>query len=124
MSSLEWPKWLSLGFFLFIGGCASFAQIDLPREEIRNQIADGKLIVKGDYVKVVTLKGDEYRFVVEDVTPDRLVGGGVELQISNIKRISKGTPSVWTKAAAYTSAFTIGFLGMAALGVLVGALLL
>ena len=121
---MAWQKWLGLGVLLFISGCASFTQVNLPSNEIRSQIADGKLIAKGDYVKVMTLEGKEMQFVVEDISDNRLVGDGVEVDITNIQYLSKGTPSVWTKATAYTSAFAIGFFGIAAIGALIGALLL
>lgn len=117
-------KLLLIGWIILASGCASFTPVQLPTEELQRQLIAGQLVAPGDYVSVRTFDDQEFRFVIEEITPQQLKGGKIVLSIDQIHQLEKGKPTLATKAAVYSSAFAIGFFGMAAIAAFIGALLL
>lgn len=68
---------MSIFLALVVGGCSSVQTIDLPPDELQDQITAGQLVKPGDHVTVTTNQGVTYELEISRVT-EKSVEGQVE----------------------------------------------
>ncbi len=75
---------------LLLGGCTSLKPVELPPEELREQVRNGQIVRPGERVSLTTDDGTTHVFDVLEVTGSAVRGDAVDVPIDSI--VSVRTP--------------------------------
>ena len=73
-----------LVFAVMLGGCMSLKPVNLPGEEVREQVRAGKVVRPGQQVSITTEDGRTQKFEVKQVTDRAIQGNGANVSIDSI----------------------------------------
>ena len=71
-------------FAIVIAGCAGLKPVDLPPEEVRQQVRAGQIAQPGERVSVTTEDGRTHEFKVVQVTDSSVRGDNADVLIDTI----------------------------------------
>ena len=107
---------------LLVSGCSSLQHVQMPPEQLQQEISVGTLIEVGDTVRITTANGERHKFTVTAVTADHISGKNKEIAIADIisvetKEFSSGKTTalaggaylIYVLLAAVAAAATVGF---------------
>lgn len=71
-------------FGTLLGGCTSLAPVEMPPEEVREQVRAGQILGPGERVRVTTEDGETHEFKVVEVTERAVRGNTSDVLIDQI----------------------------------------
>ena len=75
---------------LLLGGCTSLKPVELPPEQLRDQVRRGQIVRPGERVSLTTDSGATHVFDVLEVTDSAVCGDAVRVPVDSI--VSVRTP--------------------------------
>ena len=97
-------------FVLLLGGCMSLKPVNLPRDEVREQVRAGKIVRAGQHVSITTEDGRSQKFEVVQVTDRAIQGDGANVSIDSIVSVRTKRIDGTRSALAVVSAVAVVYI--------------